>query len=73
VLYQWITPAEIGWWQDAFSTPFDAFGIPFPLSDEVTWLGAAIPAFLLALGIDLLGAFAVRLRSAEAMARPVSS
>lgn len=54
VLYQWITPTEIGWWQDALSAPFDALGLPFALSDDVTWLGAAIPAFLVAFGIDLL-------------------
>ena len=54
VLYQWITPAEIGWWQDGLSAPFDALGLPFPLSDDVTWLGAAVPAFLLAFWIDLL-------------------
>ncbi len=54
VLYQWISPAEIGWWQDAFSSPIEAAGLPFPLPDSVTPLGAAVPAFLLALVFDLL-------------------
>jgi hypothetical protein len=54
VLYQWITPADIGWWQDGWSSVCGLAGIPFPLSDSVTWLGAAVPAFLLAFGLDLL-------------------
>jgi len=54
LLYQWISPSEIGWWQDAFSFPFEAAGLSFPLSDRVTWLGAAIPSFLLAFAVDLV-------------------
>jgi purine-cytosine permease-like protein len=54
IVYQWITPAEIGWWQDVFRSPFDALGLPFALSDEATWLGAAVPSFMVALCIDLL-------------------
>jgi purine-cytosine permease-like protein len=54
VLYQWISPAEIGWWQDAFSYPLEGLGLAFPLSDGESWLGAAVPALLLALAVDLL-------------------
>lgn len=71
VLYQWIAPAEIGWWQDAFSAPFDAVGLPFALSDEVTWLGAAIPSFLLAFGIAAAVPRVARLLFVRS--RPVSS
>jgi hypothetical protein len=53
VLYQWILPAEIGRWQTILSSPFETLGLPFPLSDEVTWLSAAISSFLLAFAIDL--------------------
>lgn len=53
-LYQWISPAELGWWQDASSAPFEAVGAPFPLSDEVTWLGAAIPSFAVAFMLDMM-------------------
>jgi purine-cytosine permease-like protein len=52
VLYQWISPAEIGWWQDAFEEPFAGFRLAFPLGAEADWLGAAIPSFLLAFGIQ---------------------
>jgi len=54
VLYQWISPGEIGWWQDALRPTFDAVGLSFPLSERVTWLGAAIPSFLLAFAVDLV-------------------
>lgn len=47
LLYHWISPTEVGWWQDAMSWLFaDTLSLPFPLTDEVTWLGAAIPSFL---------------------------
>jgi purine-cytosine permease-like protein len=48
VLYQWITPADIGWWRDAWSAVFDFVALPFPLSDEVSWLGAVLPSFFIA-------------------------
>lgn len=73
LLYQWITPAEIGWWRDGLNSAFELAGLPFPLSDSVIWLGAAVTAFLLALGVDLLGALAWRLWPARAAASPVSS
>jgi purine-cytosine permease-like protein len=65
VLYQWITPAEVDWWHNAFSAPFDALGLPFALSDDVTWLGAAIPSFVIAFCIDLLAPPVVRLLSSR--------
>lgn len=47
LLYHWISPADVGWWQDAMSWLFaDALQLTFPLTDEATWLGAAIPSFL---------------------------
>jgi NCS1 family nucleobase:cation symporter-1 len=61
VLYQWITPADVGWWQDAISAPFDSLGLTFPLSESADWLGAAVPSFLLAFCIELLGPLATRL------------
>jgi NCS1 family nucleobase:cation symporter-1 len=73
LLYQWITPAEIGWWRDGLNSAFELAGLPFPLSDSVTWLGAAVPAFLLAFGVDLLGMIAGRLWPARASASPVSN
>lgn len=61
LLYQWITPAEIGWWHDGWDFGLGLARIPFPLSDSVTWLGAAVPAFLLAFGIDLFAPVVARL------------
>lgn len=57
--YHWISPPEAQWWRDAAEWLFsDTFGLPFPLTDEVTWLGAAIPAFLVAFAVQLaLAAF----------------
>jgi purine-cytosine permease-like protein len=47
--YHWIAPPDVGWWQNVGRWLFaDRLGLPYPLSDEVTWLGAAIPSFLLA-------------------------
>jgi nucleobase:cation symporter-1, NCS1 family len=61
LLYQWVTPADIGWWQDGWNFALRLARIPFPLSDSVTWLGAAVPAFLLAFGIDLFAPALARL------------
>ena len=72
-LYQWISPAGIGWWQDVFSSPIEAAGLPFPLSDRVTSLGATVPAFLLAFGLDILVALAWRKGPVRAKASPVSN
>ena len=63
--YQWISPADVGWWRDVMERVFaDGLRLPFPLTDEVTWLGAAIPSFLVASAVQMLGvrtAAAVRL------------
>ncbi len=42
----------------------DGLGLPIPLTDEITWLGAAIPSFLAGFSVQMLGvrtAAAVRL------------
>lgn len=66
VAYQWISPSDIGWWRDVMERVFaDGLRQPFPLSDEITWLGAAIPSFLAGFAIQMLGgwmAAAVRSR-----------
>ena len=68
-LYQWISPAEIGWWQDLFGSPIEAAGVPFPLSDSVTSLGAVVPAFALACAFDLLIPAAWRVLPVQRQAR----
>ena len=64
--YQWISPADVGWWRDAAERVLaDGLRLPFPLTDEITWLGAAIPSFLAGFAIQVLGgwmAAAVRSR-----------
>lgn len=58
-LYHWIAPPDAAWWHDATRWLFaDAFGLPYPLTEEVTWLGAAIPSFLLAFAIHAGGGIA---------------
>lgn len=61
LLYEWITPADVGWWQDVVSALFDSLGLAFPLTDSVSWLGAAVPAFLLAFVISILAPAVARL------------
>ena len=72
LLYHWISPAEVGWWQDAMSWLFaDALHLAFPLTDEVTWLGAAIPSFLAGFAIHLVvRPFLVVVRPALGGTRP---
>lgn len=56
LLYHWVSPADVGWWQDALRWLLaDRLGLPFPLTEELTWLGAAIPSFLLAFAAYLAG------------------
>lgn len=55
VVYQWISPADIAWWRDVIEEPFTATALPFPLGEEASWLGAAIPSFIVAFGAQLLG------------------
>ncbi len=69
LLYHWISPADVGWWRDALGWLFaDALRLPFPLTDEVTWLGAGVPSFLAGFLAHLIGRPAlVRLRQAAAV------
>jgi NCS1 family nucleobase:cation symporter-1 len=55
-VYQWITPAEIGWWADGVSEVCGFAGLPFPLTESADWLGGALPAFLAAFAIASLPA-----------------
>lgn len=70
LLYQWISPADVGWWQDAMSWLFaDALQLTFPLTEEITWLGAAIPSFLAGFLLHTVGRVIVaRLRPQSATA-----
>jgi purine-cytosine permease-like protein len=72
ILYQWITPAPIEWWQDGLNSVFEALGLPFPLSDETDWLGAAIPAFLFAFVFDVIWVAGVREPLCEVCHNPPS-
>lgn len=45
LVYQWISPADLAWWRDAFSEIAGSDGLAFPLEDEVTWLGASMTSF----------------------------
>ncbi|HEY5638680.1 MAG TPA: hypothetical protein VIW01_01355 [Dehalococcoidia bacterium] len=56
ILYQLISPADIAWWQDAIEEPASWFAVPFPLGDEASWLGAAIPSFAIAFSVQMIGA-----------------
>jgi purine-cytosine permease-like protein len=69
-VYQWISPAEVGWWHDLLGDMFGAAGQPFPLSEKATWLGAAVPAFLAAFFIDTLWPAARRLTSRARVQQP---
>ncbi len=57
--YHWISPPEAQWWRDVTEWLFaDTLGLPFPLTDEFTWLGAAVPSFLVAFTVQFaLAAF----------------
>jgi len=69
LLYHWISPPDAGWWQDAMSRLFaDLLHLPFPLTDEVTWLGAAIPAFLAGFVLHAVGRAALARRRLPAVA-----
>jgi hypothetical protein len=54
VVYQWVSPAEVGWWRDSLESIISTLGLPFPLAQDAEWLGAAMPAFLIALAVDAL-------------------
>ena len=70
--YHWISPPEAQWWRDIAEWLFaDTLGLPFPLTDEVTWLGAAIPSFLVAFATQLAGALSVWAVTPGAGASPI--
>ncbi|MGQ9572063.1 MAG: cytosine permease, partial [Dehalococcoidia bacterium] len=47
LLYNWIEPGTVEWWRDSMESLFHGLlRLPFPLSEDVTWLGASIPTFL---------------------------
>ena len=52
----------------------DSMGLPFPLTEEVTWLGAAIPSLLAGFALHLVGlpALAFWRRRLEAAAATAS-
>lgn len=55
-LYHWIAPPDARWWHDAVQwLAADTLGLSFPLTDDATWLGAAIPAFLGGFAVHLAG------------------
>lgn len=57
--YHWIAPSEAQWWLDATRWLFaDSLGLPYPLTEEVKWLGAAVSSFLLAFALQSLGGLA---------------
>jgi purine-cytosine permease-like protein len=69
LLYQWTAPAPIGWWRDGLDWACGAAGLPFPLADSASWLGAAIFAFLLAFAVDLLAPAVSRVLPAQPQTR----
>ena len=74
-----ILPAQTGPGNEAEPSGFgpggcgfeSCLGLPFPLTDEVTWLGAAIPSFLVAFAAQLAGAAFVTLVNPSSSASPV--
>ncbi len=73
LLYHWIAPADVGWWQDALSWLFaEVLHLPFPLTAELTWLGAAIPSFLAGFLLHALGRVALGRWRPQAAAAPAS-
>jgi purine-cytosine permease-like protein len=52
LVYHWIAPSDAAWWQDVTRWLFDdTLRLPYPLTDEVAWLGAAVPSFLVGFAI----------------------
>jgi NCS1 family nucleobase:cation symporter-1 len=73
LLYHWISPADVGWWQDAMSWLFaDALQLTFPLTDEATWLGAAIPSFLAGFLLHTVGRVVVAWLRPQSTTAPAS-
>jgi hypothetical protein len=69
VVYQWISPADIAWWRGVIEEPFTATALPFPLGEEASWLGAAIPSFIVAFGAQMLGTLTEPVNPAPAKMR----
>jgi cytosine/uracil/thiamine/allantoin permease len=52
LVYNWISPGTLDWWVAAMEGLFGGLlRLPFPLGDHASWLGASIPAFLVAFGL----------------------
>jgi len=49
MVYDWINPGTVGQWV-AVSRAFfaDLLHLPFPLAERLPWLGASVPAFVVA-------------------------
>jgi NCS1 family nucleobase:cation symporter-1 len=73
LLYHWISPPDAVWWQDATRWLYsDILSFTFPLTEEVTWLGAAIPALVVGFVVHYVGSVLpgwVRRRAVPAPAR----
>jgi NCS1 family nucleobase:cation symporter-1 len=55
LLYNWISPGTLDWWVSAMEGLFSGLlHLPFPLTEQFSWLGASIPAFLVAFGLYAL-------------------
>ncbi len=69
LVYQWISPPDAALWRDAMDRLFaGALHLPFPLTDEITWLGAAIPSFLAGFALYALGRLVLARRRVPAVA-----
>lgn len=70
-LYHWIAPSEAAWWVDALRWGLrDLLGLPFPLTEEASWPGAAIPAFGVAFLFHGAARVAVHLLTTPVAGRP---
>jgi purine-cytosine permease-like protein len=72
LVYQWISPAEIGWWRDLLDEATGAAGLPFPLTEEISWLGAAVPAFLVGFVAHALAPAGARIVGSGRRAMPAT-
>jgi nucleobase:cation symporter-1, NCS1 family len=62
--YHWIAPTKVAWWQSLTERLYsDLLRLPFPLTDEVAWMGAVLPSMLVA------GALTAGLRLGSTMLR----
>jgi purine-cytosine permease-like protein len=72
VFYQWIAPADIGWWRDVCSSIADQLSVAFPLYGAPGWTGAAMPSFVLAGIVQAIACLAFAKRSDTSLA-PVTN